>query len=592
MFPNRQSSTIRRFCRAGFGIGVTSVHVAAAMTMCAPALMPALLALLLVGPPVASADTPPTISPLKTVNVVDYGAVGDGHTVNTDALQKALDACAAAGGGVVRVPTGTFLTGTIALRDKETLALDAGATLLGSMRVQDYRPQHLIVADGAKNVAIVGPGTVDGQGFAFWTKSTILTPGDLKKIHYARIHYWKHNAQRAGHLVVLSNCTNVRISNVTLQNADGWTCHLLNCDNVVVDGVRIRNPLHGPNTDGIDVDGSQDVAITNCDIVTGDDAVCLKNRLSHVAYPHACKNVTISRCTLVSPTNGFKIGTETYGDFENIVFEDSVVQAGDPNDPLCKETESLTAPDFYGDALGPESGIAVESADGSHIHGVTVRNITMHNVQFPIFIRLEGRGTNPVDRAVKAPTGTIDGVSISNVTADGAWGPSIIAGIPGHPVQGVTISNLHVVNIGAGYSPFADLDVPEEKASYPSPISLGLLPASSLYIRHAENVNMTGISVTNAAPDTRRAVIVDDVSGLTLAGFSLDALATTNDLILLNNVRNSQIGGDVPRNTKTWVTVSGPRSSAITLAPAGQGHAERIVALGADAAPNAATVRP
>jgi polygalacturonase len=111
-----------------------------------------------------------------------------------------------------------------------------------------------------------------------------------------------------------------------------------------------------------------------------DDAICLKNRSRTVTYPHYCSNITVSDCRLVSPTNGFKIGTETFGDFDNIIFQNSVVEAGDPKDPLGKELASLTASSFYGDALGPEAGIAVESADGSHIHGIMIRNIVMHNV--------------------------------------------------------------------------------------------------------------------------------------------------------------------------------------------------------------------
>ncbi|MDR3707863.1 MAG: glycosyl hydrolase family 28 protein [Capsulimonadaceae bacterium] len=527
----------------------------------------------------------------RVFNVVDSGAAPDGRTLDTDAIQKAVDACSQAGGGTVRVPAGTYLTGTINLRDNVTLSLDTGATLLGSTQIQDYRPRDVIRGKGVKNIAIVGDGTIDGQGYAFWSKKSSLSKHQQETINFARIHYWSHNEPNSGDLVLLSDCANVRFSGVTLQNSQSWTLHLLACANVVVEGIRIRNRLNGPNTDGIDVDGSQDVQIANCDICTGDDAVVLKNRSTAVHFPHACKNVTITRCKLISPTNGFKIGTESYGDFENIVFEDSTIQAGDPKDPWAAGAAAETSPQFYGDALGPEAGIAIESVDGSHIRGVTVRNIVMHDVQSPIFIRLGSRGVNPVDKSAKAPTGTIDDVKISDIVAERAWCPSIIAGVPGHPVRGIVISNVRVTNIGAGSTTYSPLGVPEREGAYPAPIMWSPLPAHSLYMRHAEGIKLSAYSVVNDRPDTRLAVIADDVSGMTLDGLTLDPLASSETAILFNNVRDSQIRGTVPRGVKTWVSVYGAGSGNITLVPSDPKLAGQVYALGDGVPASAATVR-
>ena len=546
----------------------------------------ALLAIFLIACPDVRAG-----SPSQSFNIVDFGAIADGQTVNTAAIQKALDACSQAGGGIVRVPSGTYLTGSLRLQDNDTLSLEAGATLLGSGRIQDYPTKDVIQAKGVKNITILGPGAIDGQGHLFWTFDPNLSKSELRNINFSRIHYWKHNEQNSGDLVALTRCSNVKLSGVTLQNSQSWTCNLLDCDNVSVDSIRIRNPLNGPNTDGIDVDGCQNVLISNCDICTGDDAVCLKNRSNAITYPHSCKNITVSHCTLVSPTNGFKIGTESYGDFENIVFEDSIVQAGDPNSPWCADAVRMTSPKFYGDALGPEAGIAVESVDGAHISGVTVKNIIMHNVQSPIFVRLGSRGINPTDESVKAPTGTLEGVSISNVTADGAWGPSIIAGVPGHPVQNVSISDVHITNIGKGTSSLTALTVPEKETGYPSPLMFGPLPAHSLFIRHADGIKFTDYSVTNAWADTRQAVIIDDVDGLQLVGLGLDPVASSDHLLVLNNVRNANISGTVPQNTKTWATVSGAESSNITLEPGQPGNAGQVLALVGDVPSTAVTVK-
>ena len=140
----------------------------------------------------------------------------------------------------------------------------------------------------------------------FWTKETTLSPSQRRELNFARIHYWKHNEPNNGDLVLLTECSNVNIQNITLQGSTSWTCHLLGCDHVTVDGMKICNPLYSPNTDGIDVDGSQEVQITNCDICTGDDAIVLKNRNAKVHFPHDCKDITIDHCHLTSQTNGLK----------------------------------------------------------------------------------------------------------------------------------------------------------------------------------------------------------------------------------------------------------------------------------------------
>jgi len=376
----------------------------------------------------------------------------------------------------------------------------------------------------------------------------------------------------------------VKVSNITLQNSESWTLDLLACENVSVDGVRIRNPFHGPNTDGIDVCSSQNVQITNCDIYTGDDAIVLKNRSAKISYPHPCKNITVTNCKLVSPTNGFKIGTESFGDFENIVFKDSVIEAGDPNHPLCVESAKLISPIRYDNILGPESGITLASVDGANIRNVSIQNIVMRGARAPIFIRLGHRGIHPSSKE-KSPVGTLDGVTIQNVIAENASAPSSIAGLPDHPVKNVTISNLKITNIGAGYAAHDALSVPEKEESYPSGLMWGAMPAHSLFLRHAEGVTLRNVCFKNSRQDTRRAIIADDVSLLKMEKLVLDDVALSDPLILLHQVRSAEISGTIPSNTITWVTVSGEVSANISLLPNNPQAAQQIFNLADGASP-------
>lgn len=529
----------------------------------------------------------------KVFNVVDYGAVPDGKTMDTVAIQKAIDDCGQQGGGTVRFPAGTYLSGTLKLQSRMTLSLEVGATLLGSTRIEDYQPNHFILCDGLDNITLKGPGTIDGQGFTFLTKIEEMPPNWIHTRTYGWVpqHQWRRNKPNPDGLVLFEHCTNIRVSNITLQNSDAWTLHLLACEHATIDGVTIRNRYHTPNTDGIDLQGSQDVQISNCDIRTGDDAIVLKNRSKLITYPHSCKDITISHCKLISPTNGFKIGTESYGDFDNIVFRDSVIEAGNPNDPLSADSLSTISPEHYGNALGAEAGIAVESVDGAHLTRVVVDNIVMHGVRAPIFIRLGDRGKNPTEVKTKVPTGSIDDIRISNVTADGASAPSLVMGIPSYPVQNIIISNLHVTNIGAGNSKTSPLGLKEKESYYPGALMWGPMPAHSLYLRHVDGITIRDAGFSNAKPDSRLAIIADDVSGLKLEGLTLDLVATSNQLILLNNVRQAEIRGTIPQETRTWVTVSGTNASGITLAPTSPRASSQIFVLDAGVPGNPVTVR-
>ncbi len=243
-----------------------------------------------------------------TIDVTQAGAVADGKTLNTSAIQKAIDDCSAAGGGTVNFPAGQFVTGTIQIKSNVTLHLDEHATLLGSTNPDDYRNldpfidgsghplgHALIVAIDAQNVGLEGKGTVDGQSPA------------LKK------NQKTYNVRPF--LLRWVRCGNISIRDVHLTNPGSWTLNFAQVQNATVDGVTIRSRGQGmPNNDGIDIDSSHDVHIHNCDIISGDDALCMKA----TSTTQSSHDIEASNCKLSSHTNAIKLGTESIGGFANI----------------------------------------------------------------------------------------------------------------------------------------------------------------------------------------------------------------------------------------------------------------------------------
>lgn len=253
--------------------------------------------------------------------ITDFGAIGDGRTLNTKSIQAALDAAAAAGGEVV-VPPGSFLTGTIFLRSHTTLNLLHGAQILGSPRLADYTavrwghhmdrtPWHLVMADNVEDITLKGQGEINGNGPAFWEPTR---PSDW--------HFWICKWDRPSPMVEISNCRDVRIENVTLRNPAGWTLHLHDTTRAWIRGIRIDANLFGPNNDGIDMTGVRDVMISDCYIKSGDDAIALKTTVDS----GPCEYVTVTNCVLETNCAAFRIGYESREDFRYITFSNSVIK--------------------------------------------------------------------------------------------------------------------------------------------------------------------------------------------------------------------------------------------------------------------------
>lgn len=485
------------------------------------------------------------------LDVREMGAVGDGVTLDTAAINKAIDRCHAGGGGVVYLSPGTYLSGTVILKSNVTLYLEAGATLLGSKKPSDYTQQrgpdktadanqkHLIFARDADNIGLAGPGRIDGQGPSFWAPSGRIVPPPEDAWRDVATYDWKP-LPRPSPLLEFYNCQNLRIENVRIENAPGWTLRPIQCRSVFIRGVAIRNPVIGPNTDGIDVTCSKDVFISDCLIDTGDDAICLKSESPYGGDPAPVKNITITNCVLTCCCNGLKFGTSTKGAFENIVFSNSVIFNEDV-DPRARVI----------------AGIALEMVDGGSVEGVLISNIRMQRARTPIFIR---RGA----RHHKA--GPLRGVMIDNVHATGSLLTSSITGLPGFEVEDVTLSNIRIESGENGPVEWAGAKIPELAGSYPEARMFGRLPAFGLYCRHVQGLRLNHVEFVCGTAEMRPALYCDDVRDLDVDGLRSAPANGSQPIIKLSQTQRALVRGcSAPAGTRTFLEVAGDQSHGITL---------------------------
>jgi polygalacturonase len=483
-------------------------------------------------------------------NVRDFGAAGDGQTLDTLAIQKAIDSFAEKGGGTAYFPPGRYLSGTLFLKSGITLHLEAGAVLLGSTDLNDYPPRtaefrsytdvnyvcrSLIYAEKAERIAIVGHGTIDGQG---QNKAFQFTDGSAYQ-HYKKRPY----------LLRFIECRDVIVRDVTLTNAAMWAQHYLACDNIVVDGITVHNRVN-ENTDGLDVDNCRNMRIANCNISSKDDAIVLKS-----TSPRLCENITVTNCTLSSDCYGFKLGTESIGGFRDIVLSNCVIY--DTN----------------------QAGLALESVDGGILERVCISNITMRDTRCGIFIRLGNRARPylakmPSDRKSESgevlpvpAVGTLQDITISNVQATGldSIGCSI-TGLPGHPVRNVTLSNIRLQFAGGGTAEQARAVVPEKENSYPKYNIFGPLPAYSFYVRHAENIRFDHMQLGYEKPEARPALVCDDITDLSITSLGAKTPMGDGPVIYFNNVVNALITGClIDPHAHSFLQVDGKTSRRISL---------------------------
>ncbi|MEW6357938.1 MAG: glycoside hydrolase family 28 protein [Planctomycetota bacterium] len=479
----------------------------------------------------------------KTYNVLDYGANADGKTLCTEAIQKAIDACAADGGGTVRVPPGTFLTGALRMKSGVALLLEDGATLLGSQRHDDYYGpefddqgravegtrgfRSLIHGDNIENVSIRGKGTIDGSGSAFRDKE-----------------------KKRPKNVYLVNCRNVLVEDVKLRNAGCWMLHVRFCENVTIRNVDLFNHV-SYNNDGLDIDSCHNVTITGCRVDSDDDAVVLKS-----ASDQPCQGVHVSDCTISSHCNALKMGTESGGGFVDITIKN------------CKVSSPKQSEKIYGRQRGL-AGIALEIVDGGRLENVTVDNVEIEGVSVPIFLRLGNRARPYVKGAKEAKpgVGTFRNVRISNITARGVSNIACsITGLPGHFVENVTLTNINLAFEGGGTKEDASRKIEERETAYPESTMFGTLPAYGFFCRHARGLVFTNVQLRTDTPDLRHAMVFDDVQEVTVDGLQAGFSTGGAPMIRMTQVQNAVIRRCLPTSpVDTLLQLEGDSTKAIVL---------------------------
>ena len=455
-----------------------------------------------------------------------YGARADGRTLDTKAIQAAIDACAKAGGGTVHLTGGVFLSGTIRLRSQVTLSIASGATLRGSADIQDYEsitPQinylyrarftkSLIYAEREENIALAGGGIIDGQGKLFPAKK-----GDDGDRPY---------------LIRFSECRHVQVRGLTLLDSARWLSHYLACENVTIEGLTIRSPIR-ENRDGMDIDSCHMVRIAHCDVSTGDDAIVLK---STTGQP--CRDVAVSDCTLSSKASALKLGTESQGGFADVTFKNCVV-------------------------YDTRDGVSIEEVDGGTCERISVSNITMRNVQVPIFVRL-GNRANPLPGQPKPGLGRMRDITITDLQASQAGGIGCaIAGLPDRPLENITLQNLHLRFVGGGTAEHAARVVPEKETAYPKGDMFGTLPAYGLYCRHVNGLRLQNLDLAFDEDEARSALVADDVADLDLFNVRAKRAPAAEGLICLRDVRGALIHGC--QGNGPFLKVTGAKSRQIIV---------------------------
>ena len=482
--------------------------------------------------------SPSTANQDAAWNVSHFGAKGDGAAIDSIAINQAIDAAAKAGGGTVFFPAGVYRSYSIRLKSHVGLFLDHGAVILAAENpaaendpgydpaephnapgeaYQDFGHNHwhnsLIWGEGLNDISITGPGMIWGKGLA--------RGFDFEKD--------QPDPARPGvgsKAIALKNCRNVILRDFTLK-AGGWFGILATgVDNLSIDQLAIDS-----NRDGMDIDCCRNVRITSCTVNTPwDYGICLKSSYA-LGYLRATEDVTISNCFVTGnyalgsvadatwkpatdlhwpPTGRIKLGTESNGGFRRIVIDNCVFES-------CR-------------------GVAIESVDGAICEDITISNIVMRDVRSaPIFMRLGSRMRAPAG----SPIGAIRRVLVSHITSSGAGQiPSILAGIPDHPIEDIQISDCFFEQVGGGSSAMAALLPAELETKYPEPEMFGAVPATGFYLRHVRNLDLSHVEVRIMEADKRPAIWMRDVEALRLDDLRLpmdapplNAAATTHTQI-------------------------------------------------------------
>jgi len=473
-------------------------------------------------------------------NVKAYGVKGDGKTIDTRGINKAIEAAAADGGGTVYFPAGNYLCGSIHLKSNISLYIDQGATLIAAPiaaesgydepenkidnKYQDFGHRHwhnsLIWGENLHDVSILGPGTIWGKDLVRSNKG--------------------EDDKRPNKSISLYLCRNLIIKDISILHGGWFGILATGIDNFTIDNVKMDT-----NRDGMDIDCCRNVRISNCSINSPyDDGICLKSTYG-LGFARATENVTITNCQVSgydegsfldgtfkrdekkysdgNPTGRIKMGTESNGGFKNVTISNCVFD-------YCR-------------------GLALETVDGALLEDVTITNITMRDiVNAPIFLRLGARMRGPEN----TPVGALRRVIISNVVCynvDNKYG-AIITGIPGHDIEDLKLSNIRIYHKGGGTKDQSAREVPELEKDYPEPYRFGITPSYGFFIRHVNGLKVNDVEVSTIDADFRPPFILDHVTGADFQHVKAQ-VAVNTPAFVLNEVKDFNIFNSLPvPNTK------------------------------------------
>src|SRR5688572_5473310 len=472
-------------------------------------------------------------------NIRDFGARGDGKSVDSKAINETINAASLAGGGTVYFPAGTYLSFSIRLKSNISLYLDQGSVLLAAEpgaagrydsvetgannKFQDFGHSHwhnsLIWGENLDNISILGPGLIHGKG---------LSRGFYKEDHWERIGVDPGNLMMEGSAnkaIALKLCRNVIMKDFTILNGGHFGILATGVSNLTIDNLKMDT-----NRDGIDIDCCNNVRVSNCSINSPyDDAICLKSSFA-LGFARATENVTITnsqvsgydegtflngtykrdhkRYSHNSTTGRIKFGTESNGGFKNITISNIVFEYS--------------------------RGLALETVDGGLLEDVAITNITMRDiVNPPIFIRLGKRNRGPKETMTE---GKLRRVIISNVVAYNAEAKyaSIISGIPGNDIEDLHLSNIRIYYKGGGTRQQAALVPPEKEEDYPEPVMFGEMPAYGFFVRHVKGLSMNDVEVSFMTEDVRPAFVLIDVKGADFHRVKAQRLNAEKTFVLKN----------------------------------------------------------
>ncbi len=475
----------------------------------------------------------------KIYDVRNYGAKGDGKTLDTHSIQLSIDECSSDGGGTVILSSGKFLIGTIYLKSNVTLSISAGAVLLGSTKITDYttdthknmyrnEPQMdrcLIFAKDASSICIEGPGEIDGQGN-------------------------RNNFPKSGlrpMLIRFLNCKDIHMKNISLKNPAAWTSAWLYCSDILVDGVRIHSRVNA-NGDGLDFDGCQNVQVSNCTFDTSDDSICLQT--SRTDRP--CRDVVISNCIFSSRWAGIRIGLLSRGDFESVTV----------NNCIFKNIE--------------DSGLKIQMNEGGRMKDMIFSNLIMRNVPRPIFM------TFCQQRAcVDAPKELFPMKEMRNfifknfiISSDSCDKNSaiVISGLPNHPIEEIILSDIYMTTGGGGTKEDAEKRILREYTheelgrGWPEFGLIGTVPSYGIYARHIKSLTINNIRIDAAKKDARPAIVLDDVADVEFNVIQAKVDPSTESVFRFQNVRDANIRDcSFKENYNCFLRIEGKDSKNINI---------------------------